>query len=206
MRIKKAKFACYADPPCPAIASVTHIQGKILTQPKSWLLPKAKKAALHCPIGEYDRITDKLIPIKGASILNSSWDKFGGLIIVGEIPLDYLIDETVTSLCACLLHSVSCVRNNITYISQVLPTGFIPQTDTGGCNPGAFLHFPGAEKFSINVLQRRIEAMKDQQLYFKNFTQLRQFINTPKVDTTIIQKHFPNLNLHSNKYLDQYEF
>lgn len=201
MRIKKATFICYADPPVAATASMSHIEGSIITPAKAWIMPRSKREALSSPIGEYDWIEDSIKPLRGAEIIDTAWNAVGGLILLGQMPFDYVMQEKVTSLCACIKHRVSCKRNGVTYLSEVTPVGFIPQSHGGGCNPGGYIHFPGAEDFSINVFKCRLDRMN-----YGNRNNLYAFLNAPKLNTSHAKKYFPNHDFKSNVYLDKYDF
>jgi hypothetical protein len=186
---KKVHFVCYADPPVKHYPSIT-AQDKSIPQiirPKDWNLPKAIKKAKESPICNDVGLEDKI-----GQCIDANWCPIGGLIMLVELPLNqvfhakpYSVMFNTTTLCACV-KSYTYKRNNVIYLKEAEPFGFIAQEKLG-CNKGAFSYFPNADSYN--------------RIIYNYIKQDVGMIQRPTPNYSTVKRYFPKYNFQNNSLL-----
>lgn len=198
-------FVTYADPPAVCRPSFSTIDGPMTTPVHGWS-SKAIEKVLSCPITKNEDLRTR---VKGAKIVDASWDDKGGLIVCGMLPLkeaisDYDSDQTdlnteefgikTVSLCASIDHDVIYSRS-LAYCDNVTPRAFIPQDGYGGCNPASSLFYPHAPSFTRKLIRYQGNRC--------NLLRKNDFAGRPKLTEDDIKKHFPHRSFTSNAVLEK---
>ncbi len=140
-------------------------------------------------------------------IVNAAWHEVGGLAVVILVPLrlvvsnnsEYRLEPIFDGVCAHIdFNTVLDRQYGLCMAKDCMLHNFEIVNSGGGCNPGGFVCFPSAPRYSDFLLRHRSRCVENGLEWSK-----RRFAVAPKMTVSLARELFPAVDWSSNEALDR---